>query len=389
MVLRATCACSSMMMTHISNCVSYHRLFYVHHLQNGLLTFQERQTKGVFSRFNGSAYGDGVYTANNAHAHNRYGEVGLLVARLKGNCSLVTNHHRYSSAHGAVGSDSDTGIAFAGSYSEMVILRSSYQCVPLVCFDRSVVTGAHSNEGQKMIHNYHCLLQRIVDNVFNDGQPTEVESVPASQSSSVFAYPSPISSLQRQYQTFPRPTTTQVNSTSYHSETFEYVAPSTLDLSAKTPQGKMPSGTMRVSRYKQDVLECGGGKHGTIVIVYSIPRGVQKLYHGNPGQEYSSTQRAAYLPDNTEGQELVQRLIYAFCCGLTFLVDTVDQKNIVDWSCIPHKKRYTDFPDRVYMQCCNDVLDEYKVPSASECNSDTYRIANKGVVENATKLPPS
>ena len=50
----------------------------------GLLTHNERNASGVQSNYNGSVYGDGVYTGNNPFAFSSYGNVGLLLARLKG-----------------------------------------------------------------------------------------------------------------------------------------------------------------------------------------------------------------------------------------------------------------------------------------------------------------
>lgn len=60
------------------------------------------------------------------------------------------------------------------------------------------------------------------------------------------------------------------------------------------PVGKMPSGTMRVSMDRQ--MSCAGFPKGTIVITYSIPDGVQKGYHVNPGENHCSTERTAFIP---------------------------------------------------------------------------------------------
>lgn len=52
---------------------------------NGLLTKADRKSRKVESSINhGSQFGDGVYTANNPYAFKRYGNVGLIVARLQG-----------------------------------------------------------------------------------------------------------------------------------------------------------------------------------------------------------------------------------------------------------------------------------------------------------------
>ena len=51
---------------------------------NGLLTKAERNAKSINSRNHGSIFGDGIYAANYPTSFARYGEQGLLVARLIG-----------------------------------------------------------------------------------------------------------------------------------------------------------------------------------------------------------------------------------------------------------------------------------------------------------------
>ena len=45
--------------------------------------------------------------------------------------------------------------------------------------------------------------------------------------------------------------------------------------------------------------------HKTIQIVYDIPGGTQSLNHPNPGKRYTGGTRVAYLPDTTEGREVL------------------------------------------------------------------------------------
>lgn len=62
--------------------------------------------------------------------------------------------------------------------------------------------------------------------------------------------------------------------------------------------------------------------------------------HPNPGQRYDSADRCAYLPDNSEGRDLLRLLHKAFDDGLTFTVgrsQTTGRDNQVIWNGIPHK----------------------------------------------------
>jgi len=127
----------------------------------GLLTKVEREAKGVENNYNGSAWGDGVYTGNNPHAFSSYGDIGLLVARLKGHSIPATCRGR--------GFKGDTAIANEGSAHEMVILSQSYQCIPLLYFRRVDAYGCHVFE---IIWTFHCKLQEIVDTLFNNGTKT-------------------------------------------------------------------------------------------------------------------------------------------------------------------------------------------------------------------------
>ena len=79
---------------------------------------------------------------------------------------------------------------------------------------------------------------------------------------------------------------------------------------------------------------------GTIVIDYYLPSGLQGPEHPNPGQSYQGTSRTAYLPNNREGQEVLQLLKRAFDARLVFTVgtsNTTGLSNQVIWNDIHHK----------------------------------------------------
>jgi hypothetical protein len=103
---------------------------------NGLLTKADREARKIESNFNGSTFGDGVYTADD-HSQGgggRYGDVGILVARLKGeqglNCTLVDQR-------------------------KVVVLVQSAQCLALVQFPRSM-------KGYAMLVDIQDALMKMV-----------------------------------------------------------------------------------------------------------------------------------------------------------------------------------------------------------------------------------
>ena len=139
--------------------------------EDGLLTHAERKILSIDAKHNGSTYGDGIYTGNNPLAfHGRFGNIGLLVARLKGKSSMSKNK------------DDTTHTGKTGKeFNSMVVLRKSSQCVALIQFNASLIkrpppTGQKKsrNSGIDRIVAIHKKLQVIVDAFFNDGRKTKV-----------------------------------------------------------------------------------------------------------------------------------------------------------------------------------------------------------------------
>jgi deltex-like protein len=141
--------------------------------------------------------------------------------------------------------------------------------------------------------------------------------------------------------------------------------------SASSPQGTSPSGTLSVRRIS---TPCPGfaattSSTSSLELVYELLDGIQKVYHDHPGQPFRGNQRWAYLPDNPEGNDLLQRLVYAFQHGLTFRVGTsltTGRTNQVVWASIHHKTSLQGgsfgFPDPTYLDRCHDELDALRVP---------------------------
>ncbi|CAH3022633.1 unnamed protein product [Porites evermanni] len=133
------------------------------------------------------------------------------------------------------------------------------------------------------------------------------------------------------------------------------------------PQGVMvgnqPRGQMTFSIDRYSVPGYEG--YGTIVINYYLPSGLQGPEHPNPGRHYDGTSRTAYLPDNREGQQVLQLLRRAFDARLVFTVGTSSTSgltNQVIWNDIHHKTNRSGglygfgYPDPDYLRRVKEEL---------------------------------
>ncbi|XP_067296197.1 probable E3 ubiquitin-protein ligase DTX3 [Pseudorasbora parva] len=131
------------------------------------------------------------------------------------------------------------------------------------------------------------------------------------------------------------------------------------NLTGTQPKG----GTMTVSRDSSSLP--GYEKYGTIVISYYIPSGRQGDEHPNPGMAYQGASRIAYLPDSTEGHNVLKLLQRAFNQRLTFTIgysSTTGKNNVVTWNDIHHKTSrdggptHYGYPDPDYLKRVQDEL---------------------------------
>ncbi|XP_067929445.1 uncharacterized protein [Watersipora subatra] len=107
----------------------------------------------------------------------------------------------------------------------------------------------------------------------------------------------------------------------------------------RTAEGKQPKGG-RMSTTRSPLSLPGYEKHGSIVITYDIPGGVQGPEHPHPGKRYQGTNRKAFLPDNVKGRKAAKLLKKAFDQRLVFTVGqsvTTGQDDCVVWNDIHHK----------------------------------------------------
>jgi deltex-like protein len=166
---------------------------------DGLMSNAERRANSVqnFNGSNGAVLGDGIYTAGNPFSYHSFGQAdqGLLVARLKGNTEIIQNEQNRVQISS---SNVDSIVGRAGGSDEVCVLRSGSQCLALVQYPASLVDIHHDDAlGNKLVYDYHCSAQTIVDQFFNIGcEPTQIQTILASQAT-VRALLSPQAALQK------------------------------------------------------------------------------------------------------------------------------------------------------------------------------------------------
>lgn len=128
-------------------------------------------------------------------------------------------------------------------------------------------------------------------------------------------------------------------------------------------KGNQPDGHMSVSLL--DFSLPGYKSCNTIEIKYDMLGGIQTKEHPNPGKQYSGVQRTAYLPNNSEGKEVLSLLRRAFDQKLIFTVGysrTTGMSDVITWNDIHHKtcmhggpERY-GYPDPAYLKRVKEEL---------------------------------
>jgi deltex-like protein len=132
-------------------------------------------------------------------------------------------------------------------------------------------------------------------------------------------------------------------------------------------EGSQPrNGTMDVSTLPPGDLPLQNLEaHGTIVIEYNFPSGIQGPEHPHPGIPYYGTYRTAFLPDNSEGRDVLVLLRRCFELRHTFSVGrslTTGRDNCIVWNGIHHKTAPRGgtsnfgWPDETYFMRVKDEL---------------------------------
>ncbi len=111
--------------------------------------------------------------------------------------------------------------------------------------------------------------------------------------------------------------------------------------------GPQPNGTMTWRSLNMVLPGFENKSTQTIEITYNIPSGVQDARHPKPGAAFHGATRVAYLPDTSQGQQVLALLKKAFDHKLIFTVGqsrTTGKENVVTWNDIHHKTQVTGGP---------------------------------------------
>ncbi|KAL9191213.1 hypothetical protein ACHAXT_000919 [Thalassiosira profunda] len=162
---------------------------------HGLLTKGERKEKSVTSaKTNASFFGDGIYTANNPTSFRHFGDVGLIVGRLKGKVFRTTKS--LSSGTDIGGATTVIGDKLTTSpkldsngfpldaRTNEVVLRTSKQVLPMIRYSDTLLK---SPEGKQCIQDMKENLLLLMYEFFNNEGKPPAASLPDQKTPSAAA----------------------------------------------------------------------------------------------------------------------------------------------------------------------------------------------------------
>ena len=125
---------------------------------DGLLTRSDQKQNNIQAhRLSGATYGEGIYTGDNPSMFQKFGDVGLVVARLKGlRMDYMKSDRCYRNGNDSISKRS----------SGLVVLQRSSQCVAMLQYKTS------SMEHRLHFHESVVALKRVVDETFNRRDPS-------------------------------------------------------------------------------------------------------------------------------------------------------------------------------------------------------------------------
>ncbi|KAL7545149.1 hypothetical protein ACHAWF_008506 [Thalassiosira exigua] len=171
------------------------------HIQrDGLMTRSDQELNPKLNsresaHIHGNAFGDGVYTGNNPFAFKKYGEVGIVVARLQGTTTRIRPdevvlsgtllrpkiHIMAPIGQEALKRDVNTIIGnktmglHPNLHKDEVVLLQSSQCIPLVRFPASLVDDRFGGIPSALLPWIEA-TKKAVDNFFNRDQASVAKS---------------------------------------------------------------------------------------------------------------------------------------------------------------------------------------------------------------------
>ena len=158
-------------MSHVDTGFHYTSEGNMAHIRtNGLMSKHERSSQQIeAARNNGSAYGDGIYTANNHPITSKgFGAIGLLVARLQGVSVRVAQFPNPL----VKGEDVQKATTIVGNithgrsnyraFRDIIVLKSSSQCVPLLQYNQNGFMGLNH------IVHLQTVMQSMLNEYLND-----------------------------------------------------------------------------------------------------------------------------------------------------------------------------------------------------------------------------
>lgn len=145
--------------------------------QDGLMSGSERAQKGIRAK-RVEAFGPGIYAATNPFAFlGRYGNVGLLVAIIKGHTKRIhdtSGEDDWDAVDTVIGNKYRTAEKMrAPPFYDEIVLTQSCQCLPLIKFSSEMLSQTADHTAANLtMWRIHDALQTVMDNFFHAGNET-------------------------------------------------------------------------------------------------------------------------------------------------------------------------------------------------------------------------
>ena len=123
-------------------------------------------------------YTIGIYTSNNPTNFAHFGDIGIMIAMMKGKCVTNSSSSPHQREYNTIiGNKTRNASKYGDDPCDEIVLQESCQCLPLIKFDRSLLQGDPTTDGTVKLVAYYKVVLQYFDKFFNSESalPTQLD----------------------------------------------------------------------------------------------------------------------------------------------------------------------------------------------------------------------